>query len=206
MDVWWKEVFRGKSFIRASLNEALGSVFRDIHGTWLDIGGGSGPSYLRFLPPGLKRIATDMKPSEGVIAVDANAPLPFTDGEFDGIFAMNMLYIVEHPKRVLEEMKRVLKPGGTVVATFPFFFAETPEPHDYHRWTSEGVAKLLVEGGWQCKSITPIGGIGAVFATHALPGNRFLGIHLAYAVLVRIFDRLFHPRVAGTWLAVATKE
>jgi len=47
---------------------------------------------------------------------DANK-LPFADGSFDAVAALYMLYHLDQPVRALREARRVLRPGGTFVAS-----------------------------------------------------------------------------------------
>lgn len=47
------------------------------------------------------------------------AKLPFKDNFFDSIFCLEMLEHVEHPERVVLEMKRVLKKKGTGIILIP---------------------------------------------------------------------------------------
>jgi SAM-dependent methyltransferase len=50
--------------------------------------------------------------------------LPFGDGEFDRIVAAEILEHVPDDLRVLSELVRVLRPGGTVALTVPRWFPE----------------------------------------------------------------------------------
>lgn len=95
----------------------------------IDVGCGSG-SFWRasqpHLPPGLALTLTDLSPGmveaaqslrlddgDEIACVQANAAaLPFPDGQFDTALAMHMLYHVDEPIRALQEMRRVLRPGG----------------------------------------------------------------------------------------------
>lgn len=43
--------------------------------------------------------------------------LPFADNSFDKIFCINVIYFWDEPKHHLQEMHRVLKPGGRFYAT-----------------------------------------------------------------------------------------
>jgi len=67
----------------------------------------------------------------------ANAEhLPFDTGVFDSALTIWVLEHVQHPERILQEIKRVLKPCGEVIlsevdnATFRFF-PENPVIHDW---------------------------------------------------------------------------
>lgn len=47
------------------------------------------------------------------------AALAFPDESFDSVLCMHVLDFLEEPAPAVREMVRVLKPGGTLVATFP---------------------------------------------------------------------------------------
>ena len=79
-----------------------------------DLAAGSNPSYYRYW--GLdknKVIKVDYKEKEGVdVVANLNHDLPFKDNHADNIFLFNAIYIIEEPKNLLREIRRVLKPGG----------------------------------------------------------------------------------------------
>lgn len=45
--------------------------------------------------------------------------VPLADGSFDDVLAIDIIEHVQHPERLLAEAKRVLKPGGRMLITFP---------------------------------------------------------------------------------------
>ncbi len=51
---------------------------------------------------------------KGLVLMDARA-LEFADASFDHVAAMHVISVVPEPERVLAEMVRVCKPGGTVL-------------------------------------------------------------------------------------------
>lgn len=79
----------------------------------------------------------------GVKYINANAyELPFSDGLFDVVFAMDVLEHVENPEKLIKEASRVLKPGGL------FFF------HTFNRnWLSYFIVIKGVE--WFVKNTPP---------------------------------------------------
>lgn len=54
-----------------------------------------------------------------LIAYDLNANLPLQGGEFDFVVSLANLEHLENPKKMLEEIYRVLKPGGKLLLTTP---------------------------------------------------------------------------------------
>ncbi|MBI5655049.1 methyltransferase domain-containing protein [Candidatus Uhrbacteria bacterium] len=202
-----KELLRGKSFGRIAMNRLLAVELAECHGRWLDIGGGL-PSYVKYLPADCSRVNTDIEPGPGATALDADGVFPFKDDDFDGVLALNMLYIVRDPVATLREVKRVMKMGASVVMTLPFFFPENPEPHDFHRWTREGVEKLLVDAGFRDIEISPVGGPGTAFAMSLMPGRGALVIRLCAAPWIFLWDHLDRKdpkRTCCFWLARARK-
>ena len=138
----------GKTIGRIYFNEAVRTHAEDLSGRVLDLAGGKSPSYLPFLPTGIDLVRTDLKGSPGVEVVDINAPLPFPDASFDAVLLFNALYAVEEPNALAREIHRVLKKGGTWYLASPFVANEMPEPHDYVRYTAEGLERLIKKAGF----------------------------------------------------------
>lgn len=65
------------------------------------------------------------------------------DAAFDAVFMLEVLEHVRTPHTALQEILRVLKPGGRLFLSTPFIFPIHDEPHDYFRFTRYGLAFLL---------------------------------------------------------------
>lgn len=204
MTTRWKEIWRGKSFGRAAMNVVLSRWLAECRGRWLDIGGGMHPSYEPLISPACERIATDVVGGDGRVALDANAAFPFPDQSVDGVVALNMLYILEQPQRTLEEIRRVLKPQGGMIASFPFFFSENPEPHDYWRWTKEGVEKTLKDAGFRDIQIERAGGPGSAFAMTLMPLRGVLAVRVLVAPIIFLWDDLSRSQATSFWVVACT--
>lgn len=50
---------------------------------------------------------------------DPGPHLPFRDGAFDAVVAINVVEHVAEPEKMLRQLARVLRPGGVLVLTFP---------------------------------------------------------------------------------------
>ena len=133
---------QGKTLARILFYEALEERTKSLSGRALDLAGGPHPSYATLLPPSLELVRTDRIEAPGVQEVDMNAPLPFKEDAFDAVFLFNALYIVDEPEALAREVRRVLKPGGTWLVLSPFIANEMPSPHDYLRFTAEGLERL----------------------------------------------------------------
>lgn len=95
---------------------------------WLDVGCGTGALAQTILERAAPREVTGADPSEGYVAyargsvgdtrttfrvADAQA-LPFADAGFDAVVSALVLNFIPDPARALSEMRRVVRPGGTV--------------------------------------------------------------------------------------------
>ena len=103
-------------------------------GRSLEIGGGSG-NLKEFAE---RVVTTDIVPVPWLdAAADAQA-LPFAQGSFANIVAVDVLHHVERPRRFLAEAQRVLEPGGRLIDLEPaitplswiFYRFFHPEPVD----------------------------------------------------------------------------
>jgi len=71
--------------------------------------------------------------------------LPIEDNSVDLIINTGLLEHVDEPKKVIQEMIRVLRDGGKVVCYLPFMVPFHAAPYDYYRWTILGAQKLFSE-------------------------------------------------------------
>lgn len=99
---------------------------------------GSGPRTISE-----KVINVDISSYENISVVADAHHLPFKDNSVGGIINIAMLEHVVQPHAAVQEMLRVLKPGGYVHFVTPFIQGFHASPHDYYRWTSEGIKKLF---------------------------------------------------------------
>ena len=120
-----------KDLVRRENAEGYGelrsSLVGDLEGDILEIGAGTGATFQYYGP---KANVTAIEPHDEfrVAAVEAAhnvsvdihvipgeaENLPFEDASFDGVSASTVLCSVTSPADVLEEFKRVLRPGGQV--------------------------------------------------------------------------------------------
>ena len=71
------------------------------------------------------------------------AAIPVDDGRFDAVVCTQVLEHVPEPQTVLQELHRVLKPGGKLFLTVPLFYPEHEIPYDFQRFTRYGLERLL---------------------------------------------------------------
>lgn len=133
----------------------------------------TGPGLLaRHVAPAARRmVATDY--SEGMVREARKGPcpanlsfevadaarLPYGDGTFDVTIVANALHVMDDPNKALAEVRRVLRPGGLLVApNFVNHSAGNPLWRAIlkaagvsfeHRWTDETYPAYLESQGWE---------------------------------------------------------
>ena len=86
--------------------------------------------------------------------------LPIANEAVDIVFSTQVIEHVPHPEHLLEEAWRILRPGGSIILSGPFYWPLHEEPHDYYRFTKYAFEQLLAEAGFGDVSVT--GDCGAV--------------------------------------------
>ena len=77
------------------------------------------------------------------IVCDICKPLPFRDGTIDGATSWGVIEHLEAPDALVSELARCIRPGGKTVHMVPFLYHFHSSPHDYYRYTDQGLAKLF---------------------------------------------------------------
>jgi SAM-dependent methyltransferase len=75
--------------------------------------------------------------------------LPFENASFDGVLSTEVLEHIFNLPEVLQEMHRVLRPGGLILITCPFAICEHEQPNDFARYTSFAIRHLLEQHGFE---------------------------------------------------------
>lgn len=83
------------------------------------------------------------------LAVGDTLALPFEDGAFDVVHAHQALQHVDDPVAALKEMRRVVRPGGTVAVRDAVYSAMSwfPQPEGMDLWLSAYMATARANGG-----------------------------------------------------------
>ena len=105
----------------------------------LDLGAQSGP-YGAYFP---HRVSLDLRPGPGVQVVGDAQALGIADAAFEVVLCTEVLEHLPEPQKAIDEMFRVLKPGGELLLTTRFLFPIHDAPHDYFRYTKYGLRHLL---------------------------------------------------------------
>lgn len=105
----------------------------------LDIGAQNGP-YGAHFP---RRVGLDIRPGAGVRVLGDAQALGIGDATFEVVLCTEVLEHLPEPQRAVDEIFRVLEPGGTLLLTTRFLFPLHDAPHDYFRYTKYGLRHLL---------------------------------------------------------------
>jgi SAM-dependent methyltransferase len=84
--------------------------------------------------------------------------LPFGQGAFGAVLCTQVLEHVPEPLQVLEEVARVLKPGGHLFLSVPQSWPQHQKPYDFYRYTSFGLRYLVERAGLRVESMRSMGG------------------------------------------------
>lgn len=153
------------SFRRKILDQLLLDNQYLMHGCVIDIGGKKKNKRGEFRPP-LNQVAS----WEYANIDDSTKPdyccsaesIPVDDGRFDVVLLCEVLEHVENPTKVLVEVRRVLKKGGTVMISVPFLSPLHADPYDFQRWSDTKLRSVLEDVGFKKIDITPMGGLWSV--------------------------------------------
>jgi SAM-dependent methyltransferase len=147
-----------------SIIEALNKFLPEFRGVVLDLGCGDMPYK--------KAIMSNEKVTQ-YIAIDwpgtkyyHNVPdliwdghsIPLEDNSVDVVLFTEVAEHIDDPAQIFNEIYRVLRKGGFVVGTTPFFWMIHEVPNDMRRMTPFSLKKLFEEIGYESHDIKGSGG------------------------------------------------
>lgn len=140
--------------------------------------------------------------------------LPFQDASVDLVICTEVLEHLVTPALCIDEIWRVIKPGGILIGSAPFVFPVHGDPNDYYRYTDSGLRTMFKK--FSVVEIEPMGGsLGTIgllleqeLATLAQSKlMRFLIRRLALAICRNDHERKFlgSIRLTTGWFWRVTK-
>jgi SAM-dependent methyltransferase len=85
------------------------------------------------------------------------AYLPLPDESVDTILCTEVMEHVPDPEKTIQEFARVLRPGGTVIVTAPFFYP-VHDAYDFFRYSPDGIAAIMKRHGLIVESVDRLSG------------------------------------------------
>jgi SAM-dependent methyltransferase len=177
----------GRLFIRDFVAKSLGSLEQG-YGI-LDLGCGEGPYGEHYHNRAGFAVAADRahRGKGADVLLDAHA-LPFRDSVFDVVLSVEVVEHLLDPDRAVGEISRVLKPGGSLLVTWPLIFGMHEVPWDFQRFTEFGMARLLRRHGLEPVSLVRRGDLIAVL------------VHLVGEIIGKLSYVMRKPPVVGRLL------
>lgn len=126
-----------------------------------DVGAGDAPFRELFAHADYVTVDWTQSVHEGARHADIVASadsVPVPDSSFGAVLLTQVLEHVPEPANVLRELHRILEPGGRIYLTAPLVWELHELPHDYYRYTSEGLRHLLRAAGFREISVEPRNG------------------------------------------------
>lgn len=140
----------------------------------------------------------------------------FDEGQFETVFAVEVLEHVVDPATAVKEIHRVLKPGGLFVLSTPYIFEMHDLPHDYWRFTEYGLRKLLEQfeeihidrrNGYFRTILTPLFRLSfSPYWTDRIVGISSLMLAYLLYPLILIGDVLIRSKKATTGYHVSARK
>ena len=127
----------------------------------LDVYCGARP-YDDLLPAGSRCVGLDIDDRYGVADVVTDEFLAFPDDSFDLVMCLQAFHYVEDPVRGIDEFRRVVRPGGTVLVMLTLVW-EYDRTILEHRYTGPELAALFA--GWDQVEVVENGGRAVCWTT-----------------------------------------
>jgi SAM-dependent methyltransferase len=173
-----------------------------IKGNLLDIGCGKRPYSLVYDSLVENSVGTEVEFSpHGIVAADVicfGEALPFKPSCFDTVLCTEVLEHTKKPFQVINEVTRVLKPGGTLILSVPFIYPLHEAPNDYWRFTPHGLEIICNSLGLTPIYIRSKGGVGATI--FSLGANLVVRLVNAISKLLRIHNPPLRDYKMIRWL------
>jgi SAM-dependent methyltransferase len=166
--------------IRAAIEEVLEELRTDDLG--LNVGCGETELHPQVL-------GVDLRPGGCTSCIADGLNLPFKADAFQLVLSQEFVEHVSNPTRAVEEMARVLTPGGVLYLQVPFVIGYHPGPDDYWRFSHMGIRQLVEQAGLACERVDVAVGAGTGF-------YRIL-VEFVAGVFERIHHSLYIPSKAG---------
>lgn len=116
----------------------------------LDAGAGRGPyrtlfKHAKYETADFGKLGTNYTDLDYVCDL---TDIPVEDGRYDRVLFNQVLEHMKDPQAVINELYRVLKPGGEILCTCPLTFHEHQKPYDFFRYTKYGLRHLFETAGF----------------------------------------------------------
>jgi SAM-dependent methyltransferase len=137
-----------------------------VSGRLLDVGCGTLPfkPYIERYVESYDGLDVERRSEQTRFISDARNMVEIADDSYDSVISLSMLEHIPDPWLALREMRRVCRPGGSVIILIPHLMRLHEEPHDYYRFTPYGLRALAEQAGFRIVAIESVSGLSAFIA------------------------------------------
>jgi len=129
------EYLLGVTIARQKINRLKPAFIKQLQGDVVEIGG-----YDNYFKKRYKRgriLNLDIKKGKCIdIVANAENMSMIEDCSISGVICISVLEHTFYPQKIIDEIYRILKPGGKVFLSIPWMFETHMEPNDYFRLSS----------------------------------------------------------------------
>jgi SAM-dependent methyltransferase len=141
---FWKNKYI--TYRRLWLDACLSAFLDEVHGLVIDLGGKSKNKRGSFQPPEHQAdawwyINLDPEASPNIFSDVTQTPLK--KQSVDYIVCTEVLEHLPDPQACVDEVHRLLRNGGVAFVSVPFFYPIHADPHDFQRFTEDGLRRLF---------------------------------------------------------------
>jgi SAM-dependent methyltransferase len=152
---WLSLAWARSSLLRALQEEALDGL--RLTGRVLDLGGDRRSGYRRRINVDGSIETVNLSDAAGADHIsDLEQPLTFPSETYDHVLCVNTLEHICRDVALMEEMIRLLKPGGSLHISVPFCHRVHGSPRDFHRHTAAWWLQTLVSRGCREVCVEPL--------------------------------------------------
>ncbi len=120
----------------------------EVKGAVFDYGCGGAP-YQALFSHCDRYVGADVTPGPSVDRMlTADGMTQEASESFDAVLSSQVLEHVKEPEEYLRECLRILKPGGELLLSTHGMFHEHGCPHDFYRWTPNGLGAEIASAGF----------------------------------------------------------
>lgn len=120
-----------------------------VKGDALDLGAGTAKYRDIIKAKATSYVTYDLMPGPHIDVVGDLLHTGFESDKFDTIFSTQVFEHIPKPWHAARELYRITKPRGVCVVTAPFLQPYHADPHDYYRYTVEGIRALFEDAGFE---------------------------------------------------------
>lgn len=140
-------------FVRRRIYKSVEKMAPDLKGELLDFGCGRKPykdlfSVAKYVGLDIEQEGHDHTDEPVDVFYDGKV-IPFENNHFDSCFSCQVFEHVFELDASLQEIRRVMKPGGKALFLVPFVWDEHEVPYDFARYSSFGLKYILEKNGFR---------------------------------------------------------